>query len=194
MLFDLGLDPKDMDNESKVELKIKEIDERFNLVMIKEKFSESLVLLKEELCWDFNDVTNFKLNGRRNEAKARLNNETRSKLKEFLKADYMLYDHFKEKLKKKIEAYGNAKMDEEVAKLETKNVEITKECSITSEDNRKLGGNQKWWGANLIGYKAGNSSKEECLLMTMSELAFIERIRKKQRDEAKRILSNQNQF
>ena len=96
MLFDFGLDPKDMDNGSMVESKIKEIDDRFNLVMMQESFSESLVLLKEELCWDLDDVTNFKLNGRKEGVKKTLSNETRSKLRDFLRADYKLYNHFKE--------------------------------------------------------------------------------------------------
>ena len=194
MLYDLGLDPKDMDNDSKVDSKIKEIDERFNLVMMQDSFSESLVLLKEELCWDLNDVTNFKLNGRQEGVKKILSNETRSKLRDYLKADYQLYNHFRKKLLMKIESFGLEKMREEVAKMESKNEEITQECSITSVENQKLEGNQKWWGANVIGYTTGNSSKEECSLMTMSEFAYIKRIRKKQNEQAERIILGQNQL
>merc|ERR1711915_1108778 len=109
MLFDFGLDPKDMDNDSMVESKIKEIDDRFNLVMMQESFCESLVLLKEELCWGLVDVTNFKLNGRKEGVKKTLSNYTRSKLREFLRADYKLYNHFKEKLKNKIKSFGREK-------------------------------------------------------------------------------------
>ena len=87
MLLDLGLNPQDMNNDAMVEPKIQEIFKRFNLVMIKEKFSESLVLLKEKLCWNLDDKTNLELNGRNEDVKKTLNNETRSKLREFLKAD-----------------------------------------------------------------------------------------------------------
>merc|ERR1711915_243167 len=184
MLFDFGLDPKDMDNDSMVESKIQEIDNRFNLVMLQESFSESLVLLKEELCWDLDDVINFKLNGRKEGVKKTLSNETRSKLRDFLRADYKLYNHFREKLNSKIESFGREKMHEEVAKLESRNEEITQECSINSVENQKLRSSQKWWGANIIGYTTSNSSSEDCLLMTMSELAFIERIRTKQKELA----------
>ena len=194
MLFDLGLDSKDMDNDTKVESKIKEIDDRFNLVMMQESFSESLVLLKEELCWDLDDVTNFKLNGRKKGIKKTLSEETRSRLRDFLKADYKLYNYFQKKFKKKIESYGKEKMKEEVAKLEIKNEEITRECSITPAENQKLGRNQKWWGKNVVGYTTKNSSKEECLLMTMSELAFIDKIRTKQREQAEKIILEQSQL
>ena len=43
------------------------------------------------------------------------------------------------------------KIQEEVAKLEKKNEEIMKECSMRSEENQKLEEIQKWWGANIVG-------------------------------------------
>ena len=87
----------------------------------------------------------------------------------------------------KIESFGLEKMRAEVSKMESKNEEITRECSITSVENQKLRSSQKWWGANIIGYITSNSSSEDCLLMTMSELAYIERIRTKQREQAEKI-------
>ena len=63
MLWDLGLD--DFDDVEAVRNKIEELEEQFNLVMILERFEESLVLMKSELCWDFSDITNLKLNARK---------------------------------------------------------------------------------------------------------------------------------
>ena len=94
MLFDLGLNKKDLDDEEMLSTKIEELENQFDLVMITEQFSQSLVLLKNTLCRDIQDLTSFHLNGRQNEVKTQLNETTRSLLKDYLKSDYVLYIHF----------------------------------------------------------------------------------------------------
>ena len=94
MLFDLGLNKNDLDNNEMVFEKIQEVEDQFDLVMIAEQFSQSLVLLNNELCWEIQDVTSFHLNGRQKDIKSQLNGTTRKLLKEYLKSDYVLYNHF----------------------------------------------------------------------------------------------------
>ena len=43
-------------------LKINEIDETFDLVLLTEKYNESIILLKDLLCWDYNDLRGLTLN------------------------------------------------------------------------------------------------------------------------------------
>ena len=191
LLFDLGLDHKSLDNVAKVTRKIKEIDNSFDLVMIAENFSQSLVLLKKELCWDTQDLTSFQLNGRKKESKSELNQTTRGLLKDYLKSDYMLYDHFYQIFHSKLEKFGKARMASEVSALEEANKEIAAACSIVETKNGKLKGDQKWYGpGNLIGYTVQNSTNERCLLMTMPGLTYIGRIREKQTEIANRTLEN----
>ena len=190
MLFDLGLEPEQMDNEIMVKMKIEEIETQFKLVMIAEHFSESLVLLKNGLCWDIYDVTNFHLNGRKDEMKSQLTNKTRSLLKEYLNSDYMLYDHFHQIFQSKMETFGKTELSIEVSDLEQANKDIYDNCSVTAADNALLQGDDKWWGPNLIGYTAQNTLNEECQLMTMSELKFIDRIRTNQAEKAALVLEN----
>ena len=67
-------------NEEDVKRKIAEIDKRFHLVMILEQFEvrlwmndvyitsdlqESLILMKDRLCWSADDIKNLKLNARK---------------------------------------------------------------------------------------------------------------------------------
>ena len=179
-----------MDDEILVRRKIQEVEESFDLVMIAEHFSESLVLLKTVLCWDIDEVTNFKLNGRKDKNKSSLSNKTRNLLEEFLRADYLLYNHFYKIFQSKIEKFGADKLRTEVSNLEQANRQISTACSIKAVDNEKLKGDEKWWGQNLIGYEAENSTNEVCSLMTMPELVFIDRIRKHQIEKAKKILDN----
>ena len=188
MLFDLGLETEHMDDETMVKMKIEEIENRFDLVMIAEYFSESLVLMKNELCWDVKDVTNFKLNGRKEEVKSKLSVKTRDLLKKFLKSDYMLYNHFYKIFQSKLKTLGESALAEDKSNLEQANTDISHKCTIKAADNGQLKGNQKWWGLDLIGYSVENLTNEECKLMTMPEIRFIERIRKKQTEKANMIL------
>ena len=50
--------------EEMIEKKIREIEETFDLVMIVEHFDASMVLLRNLLHWDFEDLTSLKLNAR----------------------------------------------------------------------------------------------------------------------------------
>ena len=56
MLFDLGMNRDNMEDVTKVKQKIQELDQQFELVMIMEKFDESVIILKDMLCWDIDDV------------------------------------------------------------------------------------------------------------------------------------------
>ena len=46
--------------------KIKEIDKTFDLIILADSryFDDSIILLKNELCWDYEDVINLKLNSK----------------------------------------------------------------------------------------------------------------------------------
>ena len=55
-LWDLGLHTEDMENQEKVDAKIKELDSQFDFVILAEFFDEGLVILAKLLCWDLEDV------------------------------------------------------------------------------------------------------------------------------------------
>ena len=62
LLHDFGL-PLET-NEEMIEEKIREIEKTFDLVMIVEHFDASMVLLRNLLNWNFEDLTSLKLNAR----------------------------------------------------------------------------------------------------------------------------------
>ena len=55
----------DIYNEQEVTAKIQEVDATFHLVMILERFQESLILMRNILGWSFDDIKNLKLNARK---------------------------------------------------------------------------------------------------------------------------------
>lgn len=185
MLWDSGLPARMMDNMTAVHTKIKELENTFDLVMMAENFEESMVLLKDLLCWDYRDVTNFKLNARKESIKTVLSDEVREALKQYLSADYTLYNHFKQKFNDQVEDFGRQKMKQEVDILKHANDNVKQRCSLKPTDNDKVQGENKLWGQGLVGYKG--SENEECSGYTMSEMNFIDHLRTKQSAKAYKL-------
>ena len=188
MLFDLGLNHKHLDNQTLVRKKIEEIEADFDLVMIAEFFYESLILLRHELCWDLQDVTSFTLNARIKSDKDKMKERTRELLTNYLKHDYMLYNHFKKIFIKSLSSFGYTRLEKEIEQLAELDEKNFKKCSLEPRPNGFLSGDQKWYGpSNLLSYSV-HSEQEECISMTMSGLKLIDRIRRKQTKKAEKIL------
>ena len=67
MLTDFGMDFEKIvakDGKENVRKKINEIDQNFDLILLAEYFEDSIILLRDELCWDYEDVVNQKINSR----------------------------------------------------------------------------------------------------------------------------------
>ena len=50
-----------MENQEKVDAKIKDLDSQFDFVILAEFFDEGLVILAKLLCWDLEDVRIFQI-------------------------------------------------------------------------------------------------------------------------------------
>ena len=183
MLYDLGLDEKG-DREA-VKRKIKEVDKSFDLVMIVEKFPESLILMKNELCWSTSDITSLKLNGRIEEVKKNLNSSIQSLLKEFLEPEYLLYNHFANVFEKKITNFGKKRMNNELSDLSDANSYLLKTCSLTPSEKLLGDPRKSWGGKGLQGFEAGEGADDECIRMTLRARDYVEKIRKIQTEKVR---------
>ena len=99
------------------------LEKRLDLVLILEKYYESMILLKESLNLTYEDVISFKLNRalpNPNFIKISKNKLSKDYQKyknltnTFNKSDFLIYSHFYKILIKKIKNYGEAKMAEQV--------------------------------------------------------------------------------
>ncbi|KAG8455616.1 hypothetical protein GDO86_001715 [Hymenochirus boettgeri] len=124
--FDLGYD-NDAENLI-VEQAMEELDRRFNLVMLLEYFDESLVLLRDLMCWEIDDILYFKLNARKDSGVSRLSPEMYQLAQEWNALDTLIYQHFNKTFWKKVEAYGAKRMQKEVIRLRSLNDKLKKEC------------------------------------------------------------------
>jgi hypothetical protein len=140
MLYDLGLNSAMAEVAPIVDAKINEVDETFDLVMVAERFDESLVLLRQLMGWSADTVTSLKLNAQTK--KAGLSVQARATLAEWLAADYKLYNHFKAKFERTVEDFGSARMSRELEELREANREAAERCHFQATPNSKV---RKHW-------------------------------------------------
>ena len=151
---------------------------------------KGLILLKDLMCWELEDVTYLNQNERKPIVKRGMSDFTRKTLKEWLWADYMVYDHFVEKFQSKIGDYikkvGNETFYSEVNQLETANKQIYSECVVSHTDNEHgLKGQFKMALGNVLGYKV-NENKTWCSLYAITEPNFTRLLRARQFPNEKR--------
>jgi len=191
MLWDAGLPLRAMDNITAVQAKIEEMEETFDLVMVAERWDESMVLLKQLLCWEFSDVVNFKLNARKESKKVVLSSEARAALREYLANDYLVYNHFKAKFDERVNSFGLPRMSRELAQLSSANEKMQELCSVKATDNDALlPGENKLWGRGVVAYTYNTTNHPDCRLFGLSELNFIDELRKEQKRRALNTLQD----
>ncbi|XP_051682471.2 galactosylceramide sulfotransferase isoform X1 [Oryctolagus cuniculus] len=128
LFFDLGYDSSLDPRSPQVQEHILEVERRFHLVLLQEYFDESLVLLKELLCWELEDVLYFKLNARRDSPVPRLSGELYRRATAWNMLDARLYRHFNASFWRKVEAFGRERMAREVAALRCANERMRRIC------------------------------------------------------------------
>ncbi|XP_072016059.1 galactosylceramide sulfotransferase-like isoform X2 [Amphiura filiformis] len=103
-LYDLGLSTEHFLDPFYVKYKIRQLDNEFDLVFVKEYFDESLILMKKLFCWGIDDIlyipkriANFRFN---------ISENLRETIRKWNHADVLLYEHFNRTLWRKIEEYG----------------------------------------------------------------------------------------
>jgi len=181
MLWDLGLPANQMDNTTAVEEMINEVESKFDLVMIAERFDESMILLRDLLCWENEDMVNFKLNARKESKITSLSPEARELLQKYLAPDYKIYNHFVKRFEERILLYGDEKIKMEVETLKNKNLEMKNSCSMKAVANEKVTGeNRLWGGEKVVAYETENNEIPECRLYTLAEMKFIDQLRQVQ--------------
>ncbi|XP_075060984.1 galactose-3-O-sulfotransferase 2-like [Mixophyes fleayi] len=124
--FDLGYNPDAPFTEALAKAQVQEVERTFNLVLLTENFDESMILLKEELCWELDDVVTFKLNMRG--ASVLLEQRDVERLRAWNALDWYLYSHFNRTFWEKVERFGKVKMENEVRRLRERRQQLAEFC------------------------------------------------------------------
>ena len=115
MTFEFGLDPWESSEHVIRSEHISALADQWDFVLVNEHMAESLVILRRYLCMSLEDVACFITNQR--SEKSSLPSRLQAQLKEWNKADWLLYRHFNQTLWRKIEAVGVELVNREVANL-----------------------------------------------------------------------------
>lgn len=186
MMFDLGLDFRYFQNHTAIGEYIDYIGKEFDVVMIMEYFDESLVLLKQQLCWSYEDILYFKLNERQEKQKRKtLDKTVKDNILSWNYADKLLYDHFNRTLWRKIKAQGKA-FTRELEIFRRINERISRKC-LQKGDYL----DEAYTGVYVKGYSLREdipaSLKTRCENMKKNELSYVKYYRKKISDKITQI-------
>ncbi|NXA28005.1 G3ST2 sulfotransferase, partial [Ibidorhyncha struthersii] len=191
MTFDFGFNPDGDVSAERVQLMLKAIEASFDLLLISEYFDESMVLLKEMLCWDLDSVVSFPLNIRDSSTKSPLSDTIVEKIKDWNRLDWEIYTHFNRTFWERIDRdIGRERMQREVKALRERQGELARTClqgmgsvapkHIKDSSLRPLQhGNAKILGYNL---KHGLDKETErmCRRLVTPELQYSSALYKKQ--------------
>lgn len=179
MMYDFGFDNSEED-ESVIQGWIEYLDRTFDLVLITDYFDESMVLMKDELCWNMGDIEYLKSNSRSKNVESIsewLGQEYVDKLKEWNKADWMLYKHFNATFTKKLDAFGRDRMAQEVSKLQNANRRLERNCLSGDSSVRTV-----FKTVEITKYKLKEESDEFCQDLIRTERQYLYQINKRQED------------
>ncbi|KAJ1084776.1 hypothetical protein NDU88_004922 [Pleurodeles waltl] len=126
--FDFGFNHNTRFSPGYVSGVVAAVERVFQLILLTEHFDESLVLLKEALCWGLDDVVAFKLNFRSEESVHTLSAPAVAKLKAWNSLDWYLYDHFNRTFWQKVYQFGQARMAQEVQLLRERREQLMADC------------------------------------------------------------------
>jgi len=187
ILWDFGMTPVEMEVPRLVNQKIDQLSQEFDLVMIAEKMDESLLLMQDLLCWPLESITYLDQNQRKPEERNQMSEETREVLEQWLWADYMVYDHFRSVLDRKITEYetgqnsGPHQLQDRVFRLRSANRDLKRRCVVDHTDNAGgLEGHFKVALPNILGYKIKKDNFEQCRLYATTEPYFTNLLRTRQ--------------
>lgn len=179
MLFDMGVDVHSQMTAIEVYQAIEAADELFDIVLISERLDESLILMKECLCWDFEDIVFFTKNARRDEKKATLSPEHIEKLQILNSGDMLLYDHFLFKHEQAVLRFGEERMAKQIFILNSYRELIFKSCDVQVVESFHPDSIFKEFSDQVNGYVIDSSASEDCLLLSLPELIMVDVVRGK---------------
>lgn len=164
-----------------------EIEKSFHLILLSEYFDESLILLKEALCWEIDDVLTIKQNSRNGMDHETVSEDMASKIKKWNSLDWILYKHFNVTFWAKIEeTIGLPRLQDELAILREKRKLLENQCfqqALFTANRKKVGVYFKE-GIHLMFHKVKSELdeqlKKKCEKYLMHPNVYTQKIYNKQ--------------
>lgn len=194
MLVDLGMKPADTLSKERVLSRVEEIHKEFHLVMILERWEESLVLFSELSGIPLANLTSLKVNENYKNGKEEvLSPEEREILRNWLWADQQLYQRFSDEFEEKVKEYGDEKMRVQKEALCQLNLRTEMHCVNTQDLWKFNGAGRNWKGlggrceSSLSDFDLKSSSSSQmCDGLGIGEFTFMDRLRDKHLERFKK--------
>ncbi|XP_037094319.1 galactosylceramide sulfotransferase-like isoform X2 [Pollicipes pollicipes] len=181
MAFDLGYDPAIVSEPRLVQAMLDDLDKAFDLVMIAEMMDESLVLLRQLMCWSTDDVIYLTKNARFDALRTPMSRADRAALEEFLELDMILYRHFRQRLAQQIAAVPIATFLARTEALVARCLHYKQRCVASEAKGSELQGQQHEITDRVKGYRLIDSSDWMCSRLGMAEIGYTDLLRDGQR-------------
>lgn len=180
MFFDMGYGSVEDYQPGEMTKLLERLDEVFDLVMITERYDESLVLLKNLMCWTTEDISYISINRGKNDLKSNLSEKTREKLLRLDQPDVLLYNFFYKRFEQKLEEFGREQMQHELKDLREANERLRKECLVEETSPDKATKDMDWskFMVKTVAVRKGN---QLCNDLAKTELSFVKEMRDRQK-------------
>uniref|UniRef100_A0A8C3RTX5 Galactose-3-O-sulfotransferase 2 n=1 Tax=Chelydra serpentina TaxID=8475 RepID=A0A8C3RTX5_CHESE len=191
MAFDFGFNHNGNFSAKHMQLMLRYIEEAFDLLLLSEYFDESMVLLKEALCWDLDSIVSFPLNSREESTRSPLSESMAEKIKSWNRLDWAIYRHFNRTFWQRIDwNMGRERMQQEVRVLRERREQLAKTClqgggSVGPRELRDKSLAPLQYGkATILGYNLKPGLDEVtgrlCQRMVMPELQYSRSLYRRQ--------------
>ena len=149
---------------------VKYLNDTFHLVMVSDRFDESILLMRRLLGWRVRDVIYIKNNARNTFYNQTFTSKEKRTHRDWNPADYALYEHFARVLDDKVRAAGQV-FRQEVESFRVICQEVRDFCRGNST-HTPLKVQATLWAEEF------SVTKEMCDLMTMDEIPFVNLMRR----------------
>lgn len=152
-----------------IQQRLDTLNQEFALVMMTERFEESLVLMRRLLNWSLTDIIYLLANTHAHKPSV-LSEEELNKFKQTSFMDYAIYNYFTKVFEKKVEA-GGEDLQDEVKFFKDLLVRVKQFCDETEDYKALLNIEKSKWDDSF------DITKYDCDWMTTKELKFIAKLR-----------------
>lgn len=178
LAFEYGVDPQILASRdfAGFDKYLKEVlDKQFIIVLLSDKYDESLVMMKRKLNWSLDDIMYALKNVRSATKLNRYNMKDQHKAlhRNYSTFDYLLYEFFKEKLSKQINDEGPS-FKEEVDNFKEVRTYIEHFCHAVPKHIKSVKVGKSRWTESF------DIAREDCDIMHKGEIPFVQMIRRSQ--------------
>ena len=158
---------------------LKKVKTDFHLILISDYMMESMLLLKDEFCWQLEDIVYFTMNKRPDKLRQKPPANAREKVRAWNKIDYVIFDYVNKTFWEKVRAAG-PRFQHELSQLKQLQKDLDYTCLKRGEYRDP---SQPWFP--IISYKLRNDDIKSpnykfCSDMIRPEISFTNLLKIKQ--------------